>query len=388
MTASSLCGTPPVTRAREFPMRRLNARMWGHSRDRSDDLNRSDSPPVGLGGCGRPIDPGQRVPIYSHDGGWRPGALATCGHALLCDYCSPRFWAASSDRFRVQFEDWESGGGRLLHIRLAVPHTTNDTLKGLLDGLRDAFRTLRHSHAWKDAGVVDWVRVIHVRWHPRHGWHPHYHVTAYVKPGYETRFERSLDELQAAFRDGVLRAGFKRASKRNGLFGRFFASGLRALYAWDHRGDEAEPSYEPVHTGELDGPSYEPDHDPSLSLLQIAENALNDDQQAWRLWEEAGYALKGKQVVLASRMLNELWKAHQADQPEEPETVDLEPVLLVDSKVWERARRHGCTQMGLSIGFTMGPGALEDYWSAALKVDLQVVRSRHGPPELVLASSS
>ena len=370
-------------------MRQLNARMWGH-------IAAGDGP-VRLGGCGRPVDPGQRVPIYNHDGRWSPGSLASCDNALLCDFCSSRYWAVSSDRFRVQFEDWVEGGGRLLHLRLSVPHAMGDKLADLMVALRDGFKGLRHSDEWKASGIVDWVRVMHIRWSPKNGWHPHFHVTAFVRPGFEADWSARFDQLQAAWRDQLYRQGFSRASKRHGLFARFFASGMRALYAWDHRSDDdgEEPGYDPVHAQQLD-PDYEPHHDPNLDpdhdpdhgtwpLAQIATAALDGDQRAWRLWEEVGLALRGKPVVQASKMLNEVWKAHLAANPEpEPEVVELEPVMLVHSKLWERARRAGCTQMGLAVGFEHGPRGLAQFWATQLGVDVELVPSGQGPPVLVL----
>jgi len=390
-TRSDLYGRTTGTRTRELPMRQLNACMWGH-------VSAGDGP-VRLGGCGRPVDPGQRVPIYGHDQRWVPGALATCDNALLCDFCSDRFWAKSSDRFKVHFTDWFDNGGQLLHITLTLPHGPDDRLADLMAGLLSGFKDLRESDEWRAAGIVDWVRVLHLRWSETNGWHPHYHVTAFARPGFECNWTAAFDQLQAAWRDSLYRKGFASTSKKHGLTARFFASGMRALYAWDHRRDEDdEPdygySYEPQHAPELEH-DYEPNHDPSLdqdydpehsgslSLREVAVAALEGDQRAWRVWEEACLALRGKPVVHASKMLNEVWKDYMEANPEpEPETLDLEPVMFVSSKLWERARRAGCTQMGLAVGAEHGPRGLAQFWATRLGLELVLEPSGQGPPVL------
>lgn len=369
-------------------MRTLNARMWGHRRNGSGLEDRATNDPLSLGGCGRAVSGESRVPIVDHDGAWRPVGLATCDNALLCDFCGPRVQAESRDRFTWHFEDWVAGGGQLLHLRLSVGHDCHDLLTDLLDTLSKGFTVMRKSPEWRAAGVVDWVRVLHLRWSPKRGWYPHYHVTGFVRPGVVVD-EGVIERLQAAWRDSLFKIGFGRVSKRHGLFGRMFGSSMRALYAWswaDHDDDHSD--YEPEHAPELQGPTYEPDHDlnpdhGTMALWQIAEAALGGDQRAWRVWEEACRSLKGKRVVLASKMLNQLWKEHQAEQPTEVDaTLELEPVAMVDSRLWEKVRRVGLTQMGLAVGHTHGVRGLAQWWASQLGVPVEVGWAEHGPPLL------
>jgi hypothetical protein len=217
-------------------------------------------------------------------------------------------------------------------------------------------------------------------------------VTAFVPANVELDFEATLAELQAAWRDRVARAGFKRASRRNGLFARVVASTARALYAWnwadDDEDEEVEGEGDRYHPlGERDhGDDDDRYHPSSLSLSGVAERALDGDRQAYQVWAEACRALKGVPVVRASRMLDRLWQAHEAEQAPEPE-VDLgEPVALVGSSLWERARREGVTQMGLAVGREFGAEAMAEWWAGALGVRVRV-EARHGSaPRVALAS--
>jgi hypothetical protein len=262
-----------------------------------------------------------------------------------------------------------------------VGHDCHDQLADLLAVLQRGFTVLRKDPVWRAVGIVDWVRVLHLRWSPKRGWYPHYHITAFVRAGVAVD-AGTVDRLQGAWRDSLFKVGFNRVSKQHGLFGRLFGSVGRALYAWSWADDEHEVGeYEPEHTPEL-SPSYEPEHG-TMALWQIAEAALDGDQRAWRVWEEACRALKGKRVVLPSKMLDHLWKAHEAETPVEvDETLELELVVMVEVRLWERARRAGATQMGLAVGHTEGVEGLAQWWATQLGVNVTVTVQGLDPPVL------
>lgn len=389
MTTVPLYGPPQTVTVREFPMRRLNARMWGHVKGGGE---RATSDPVKLGGCGRVCEGGSWVPVFDVDTSWRPGSVATCNNALLCDFCGPRKQAESAARFGWHFEDWLNGGGQLLHIRLSVPHRSGDDLAALLEGLKDAEAGLRRSSAWKRAGIVDWVRVLHLRWSPATGFHPHYHVTAFVPAGRPLDEAATVLELQAAWRDRVARAGFKRSSRRHGLFARVVAGVSRALYAWswsdedEDQEDDDDDRYHPMaDASDGDDDRYHPS---SMSLSAVAVAALDGDQRAWAVWAEACRALKGVPIVKASRMLDRLWAAHEAEAAPEPEVELGDPVVLVGSTLWERARRDGVTQMGLAVGREFGVDAMAQWWATQLGARVRVEGRAGSTPRVALSVPS
>jgi hypothetical protein len=128
--------------------------------------------------------------------------------------------------------------------------------------------------------------------------------------------------------------------------------------------------------------------DRSWPLYRLAEAYLDGDQVACAAWGELGRAMKGKPVVRASKMLDRLWKDHQASVDTlEPETIDDLPVALVDSALWERARRRGLTEMALELGRTHGVDAMASWWARHLRVTVLVAHedvprlfARDGPP--------
>lgn len=361
-------------------MRQLNARMWGRSRTDAGIVDRSSSDPVKLGGCGRICEGGSWVPVYDHGGRWSPGSLATCDSALLCDYCGPRQQATSAARWRWHFEDWLGSGGELVHLRVSFAHTRGDDLAPMLADLQRAFERLRRSAAWRDAGFVDWVRVLHIRWSPATGWYPHYHVVGFVRIGH-TVPGRMAEELQAAWRDRVSRSVGRGVARRHGLFARVITSSWRALYAWhwaDEDDDEADGELAVERDAErLDYPDGwaddgHNDDGRSWPLYRLAEAALDGDRVAWAAWAELCRAVKGVPVVRCSKMLATVWREHEAELPApEPEPLG-EPVAQVHAHVWELARRNGLTELGLELGRTHGIEALAQWWASELGVVLEL----------------
>lgn len=367
-------------------MRRLNARMWSGTKQLPSD-------PVKLGGCGRICEGGSWVPVFAADSRWLPGSLAVCENALLCDFCGPRRQAQSAARFQWHFTDWLNSGGQLVHIRLSVPHQLTDSLSTLLTGLKKAEATLRTSGAWKRAGIVDWVRVLHVRWSPATGWHPHYHVVAFIPAGRPVG-DGVEAELSAAWRQQVAKAGFGRTAGRRGLFARVVADVMRALYAWhwatdDDSEEDDDDRYHPMADTVDDDDRY---HPMSMSLAGVATAALSGDRQAWAVWMEAGRALKGVPVVRASRVLDRLWAIEEAaagpEAAAEGEAEPLgDPVVLVGATLWERARREGCTGMGLAVGREFGAEAMARWWAERMGVRVRVASGGGGPPKLSMVAT-
>lgn len=381
----------------DHPVRRLNRKVGSTK----------------LAGCGKPYgsttDGGQSwgsdwTPVFASQGQWR-ARLASCGSMMLCDACSAREWAKSRARFQSQFEDHVAGGGQLLHLRLSLPHHRGSLLKDLLRALKREFRELRRSKAWADARIVDWTRVLHIRWSEENGYHPHFHVTALVPAGVELDLGAVIPDLQAAWKDRLFRAGFKRAS-RSGLFGRAFSSALDALYAWQRDADEPSEESDLYHPQShlIRGDGYSPqigsdweeeggdDDRYSWSPFDVARAAEAGDQKFFRLWQELVEAMYRVRVVVASDGLDEAWafmNGSDAELPAVPEfeaevveveRVLAEPVVKVGNKLVARAVDYGCWSQGLEVGSSGGVLAAAEFWSAVLACPVLVDIGGDGIP--------
>jgi hypothetical protein len=322
--------------------------------------------------------------IFERQGKWRPGDIAMCNNALLCDHCAPIREAESRDRWRWHLDDWTAGGGALMQLRLSLPHRRSSDLKHLLTTLTKLFTSLRRSAAWRDAGIVDWVRVVHLRWGREHGWNLHFHVTALVHPK-RVVSDDGPAELIAAWRQRVVKAGFSRVSGRHGMWARMLANGMRRLYAWTSWVSDAD-DYEPEH--ELDGHEIEPEHEfdveGTMSLRQMARLALAGDTQAWAAWGEAAVAMKGCPVTRASRTLDRIWVEFGPKRPE-AEPAEDKPVARVAAGLWELARTADVAEAGLEVGERQGHTALAAWWHTQLRVPVALDRA-HSPPRIYLSS--
>jgi hypothetical protein len=310
--------------------------------------------------------------------------VAVCGNALLCDHCAPFREADARHRWGWHFADWTAGGGRLLGLRLSAPHRATTDIRTYTRALTRAFAALRRSAAWRDAGIVDWVRTIHARWSHRNGFNLHFHVTAFVHPKCIVTDPSKVEaELQASWRKRAAGAGFKRISGRHGLVARWSGSALRALYAWRTWDDDDDTDLEPEH--EIDTGDFEPEHTETMSLQQMARAALEGDTHAYAAWGELCIALKGVPVTKASRTLDRIW-AQFGPQPE-PHTTEVDGatgVARVSAALWERGRRRDAIEAGLDHGQHHGVEALAQFWATRLGQPVAIDR-HHSPPRLTMS---
>ena len=387
MAPSALKGRPEARRSPSrdrYPMRALNGRQFGLTRCRDGSVN----PCRKLGGCGRSFAPfrdarDSDVVVFERQGKWRPGDVAMCNNALLCDHCAPIREAESRDRWRWHLDDWMAGGGVLVQLRLSLPHRRSSGLKDLLKTLTKLFASLRRSAAWRDTGIVDWVRVVHLRWGREHGWNLHFHVTGLVHPKLIVADDGPA-ELVATWRQRVAKAGFSKVSGRHGMWARTLANGMRRLYAWTSWVDEGD-DYEPEH--QLDQPDYEPDHqlndEGTMSLRQMARLALAGDTQCYAAWTEAAVAMKGCPITRASRTLDRIW-AELGPKRAPAVPADEKPVARVAAGLWELARTADVAEAGLEVGERQGHAALAAWWHTQLGVPVALNRSL-SPPRIYLS---
>lgn len=361
-------------RAGSFPVRALNARLWGS--DPAPDAPRS------LGSCGRAVGGGGWVPVVAVAGRWRATTLATCRHQMLCDHCTPRVTAESREQYRGLFGDWFAGGGRVLHVRTGVPHGLGDDLPGLLTRLGAANASLARSPEL--SGLIapgGFVRRLHVTRTEVAGWNCHYHWLCLL-PAADRVTEAGLDSLEAAWRQrlGQVKA---RAGRRGGFFAGVVESTAGALYAWSdglkRRGGgwwETEDDFSDHLDVYEQGTGWG-----SSSTWDIADRAIVGDAAAYRQWEHLGLSLRGKRVTQATRTMGAIAARYVPEVPPFDEVP--RPVLLVASSLWERARWHDCTDEGLRVGREQGVDALTRFWADRLGQGLERVEVE-GVPALFL----
>jgi hypothetical protein len=113
------------------------------------------------------------------------GGLQTCASVWACPVCAAKI----SERRRVELlsaiEAHEATGGQVLLITLTNPHHVGDSLPVLLAGQQKAMSRFNSTKAalamWDWMGCVGTVRAWEVT-HGVNGWHPHFHLLAFVRP--------------------------------------------------------------------------------------------------------------------------------------------------------------------------------------------------------------
>lgn len=114
------------------------------------------------------------------------GGLQTCSSVWACPVCAAKI----SERRRADLlgaiEVHKADGGDVLLITLTNPHHCGDSLPALLAGQQKAmsrFNSTKSALAmWDWMGCIGTVRAWEVT-HGGNGWHPHFHLLAFVRAG-------------------------------------------------------------------------------------------------------------------------------------------------------------------------------------------------------------
>lgn len=129
------------------------------------------------------------------------GGLQTCASVWACPVCAAKI----SERRRVELtlaiEQHRASGGDVLLITLTNPHFQGDDLLGLLTGQQKAMHRFNSTKAalkfWDSIGCIGTVRAWEVT-HGVNGWHPHFHLLAFVRSGVDLyKMKNDLYDLWA-----------------------------------------------------------------------------------------------------------------------------------------------------------------------------------------------
>ena len=144
--------------------------------------------------------------------------LVRCGSVWWCPLCASKI----AERRRLELigatDSAKTLGLEVLLMTCTVPHGLGDDINQVLSNMRNAWRKLTTSRAGKDMrklmGVVGTIRALEVT-HGQNGFHPHFHVLLFVKPGF------SVQSFQTAFypiwRDACVKSGLPAPSEKHGL---------------------------------------------------------------------------------------------------------------------------------------------------------------------------
>lgn len=152
------------------------------------------------------------------------GGLIACGLVWLCPVCAPKIQGVRAAEVAEAIEYWEQCGGIVELVTYTVPHHRSQRLEELDTAVRNAYRSMTGSRAYRelaqDLEVLGTIVAPEVTWGAETGWHPHLHVLRFRRSGgaggrQDARTSAPPDStLFELWRAAVVRAGLEAPSIR------------------------------------------------------------------------------------------------------------------------------------------------------------------------------
>lgn len=237
--------------------------------------------------------------------------LESCKSVWKCPVCSARIVERRCEHLESLVQAHADAGGTLVHITYTVRHVAADTAFALVRCLRDAYRKLTASRRYKAlaGSFLGTVRAQEVTYGVKNGWHPHYHVLCFVKPGIvvdPVRLQRTLHDLWKVY---AARAGVGAPSREHGVKVRVAKSQLDLLADYVAKFNKAS-------VGELWGAEAEMtrwinksgDADRFQPFDFLRGGMIGDESLPWKeLWQDYCRAFKSQAQLVYSKGLSKLY---------------------------------------------------------------------------------
>ena len=147
--------------------------------------------------CLKDVIPGAGcVAVLAHKetGSARYGQLRRCGSIWTCPMCSAQVSEVRRAEIAAAMTVHTAAGGVALMLTLTHSHRRSDDLKTLIDGERDALRSMTGHRKFKEItaelGLIGTIRAREVTYGNANGWHPHTHEVWLI------RGTPTVDQLQ------------------------------------------------------------------------------------------------------------------------------------------------------------------------------------------------
>jgi hypothetical protein len=227
------------------------------------------------------------------------GGLQTCSSVWACPVCAAKISERRRAELLQAIEAHKATGGDVLLITLTNPHYLGDSLLALLAGQQRAMSRFNSTRAalalWDWLGCVGTVRAWEVT-HGQNGWHPHFHLLAFVGAGYGEDFgipsvKRRVYEVWA---NSCRLAGLSVPSYENGVDVRDGSEAAAYASKWGL-------DYE-MTKGHMKRARSEKGRSP----FDLLRSYLHDgDNQAAALFKEYAGAFHGKRQLVWSKGLKD-----------------------------------------------------------------------------------
>lgn len=310
-----------------------------------------------VAGCGQAaVD--VHVPVRMSNGVASYGQIITCESVWACAVCSASVRQRRADVVDYRARRWLENEHGLLFGTLTVPHSMDDDLAVLMQGMSLAWRRVQQHSRWRHYaevwGIVGQLRATEIT-HGYNGWHPHYHLLFWTEkplsPSRRRWFGRALAVMWA---DACEAVGLKRPSLEHGVDVQSVATGVGALAKYLVK---AQDGYDTPWTAsaEMLRGDLKKGRARHSTPFQIAERAVAGDQGAVALWRVYESVTKGKRCQEWSRQLVRRLAADGLD--DEPPEDKGEVVMELSNHEWNMLRYVGAALTLLTALERGGPEA-------------------------------
>jgi hypothetical protein len=292
------------------------------------------------------------------------GGLQTCGSVWACPVCAAKI----AERRRVEIQTAMAAhvavGGNFALLTLTIPHQVVDVLPDLLQKLASAkARFLGHRAVRRVLGEMGFVgqisalEVTHGRKSGRNnGWHPHPHILLFTRygGGIDPHWTSALYVLWSAACQSV---GLGLPSRAHGIR---LDDGRKAAAYVSKWGLEDEITK---------GHTKKSAHGETPFDFLRAIVADSGDKQAARLFVEFARAFKGKQQLLWSRGLKELYRVEETSDEDLAGKQDELAALLgtIGEHEWRQVLRAEARGIVLMLAVAGGWDAVRMYLDGLLE---------------------
>lgn len=221
--------------------------------------------------------------------------LQHCGSVWACPVCAAKISEKRRRELAEAILTHRATGGEVYLMTLTNPHHKSSSLKGLLDGQKQALRSFfsgtRASKAiFESMGRIGHIRALELT-HGANGWHPHYHILVFVKAKLsDERFSAVRDALARLWQRSCTKAGLPQPSMQHGLDLRDGSYADKYVGKW---GLAEEMTKAHVKKGTVS----------SRTPWDLLRAAATGDVQAGRLFQEFVVVFKGARQLSWSRGL-------------------------------------------------------------------------------------
>jgi len=305
--------------------------------------------------------------------------LEACKSVWSCPVCSARIMERRTQELQRLVTMHTEAGGLLVHATYTVPHARTHDAKELVECLGASYNALGAGGTykrWRKANTVGDVRAMEVTWGDANGFHPHYHVLYFLRPGVQVfdgtedaDAERGPDAISVTDLQAFLYRQWVSAATRSGLGEPSEEHGVKVTIAKSQQellaqyvakfgrepskplwGSEAEMVKGHAKVGSAQ--RYHP-----FDFLRAG--MLRDHSRNWRkLWADYCDAFKGEQQLRGMTKLAKLYQVETLDDAElfnqAPSEVEFALLTVLSPDEWrvilecgargvliDTARRHG-----------------------------------------------